>query len=989
MNTFQAPYAPPDETLVPSLIRAVSRSPQISASIDARAKGFIDAIRSGAGRIGGLEDFLRDYGLSTKEGLALMVMAEALLRVPDPETQDALIEDKIGAGDWTELQTRSDTWFVSAATWGLGVSTRIVRPGETPEGIIAATTKRIGAPAVRQGVRQAMRFLGHQFVLGQTIEEALKKGRTAESRGDRHSYDMLGEGARTWEDARRYAGSYAEAIQTIGREAGNKPLPDRPGISVKLSALHPRFEARNRSAVLQELTPVVLELARAAKSFDLNFTVDAEEQNRLELSLEVIGAVFADSSLRDWNGFGLAVQAYAKRALPVIDWVTNLARSLDALMMVRLVKGAYWDAEVKHAQVEGVADYPVFTRKPATDVSFLACAQRLLENRDAVFPQIATHNALTVASVIEMADASDHRTGFEFQRLHGMGEQLYEAVRTQEGLPCRIYAPVGGHQDLLAYLVRRLLENGANSSFVARVGDKSVPVEELLERPASKLASPRHPSIRLPAEIFGQRKNSKGVEFGSRDYLSTLVAGMVAAPILEPVLPTPVDTIPALVEQAHAAFPMWSDRPAAERAKVLRRAADGFEKNRDALMATLAREAGKTLDDGIAEIREAVDFLRYYADEAERLCVVQTLPGPVGEENVYALSGRGIWVTIAPWNFPLAIFLGQTAAALAAGNVVLAKSAPQTPIVGQQAVAILHESGVPKDVLQHVPGAAAVGAALVEHPLVAGVAFTGSTATAKVIERTLAAKDGPIVPFIAETGGINAMIADATALPEQVADDVVTSAFRSAGQRCSACRILYVQDDVADRITKMIEGAAATLRLGDPMDPSTDIGPIIDAQALARLVAHVEKHPPRFQSDKPEGNFMPPTIIELGPDDVLTEEVFGPILHIKRFSAPDLDAVLAEINATGYGLTFGLHSRIDAQIAHITDRIEAGNLYINRNQIGAIVGSQPFGGHGRSGTGPKAGGPLYLTRFLQERVMSTDTTAAGGNASLIAMEDGS
>ncbi len=987
MTHFVAPYAPNDETLVPMLIDQIKRTSDAESRINTRASHYINAIRASAGKIGGLEDFLRDYGLSTKEGLALMVMAEALLRVPDPQTQDDLIEDKIGAGNWTQLKTQPDTWFVTAATWGLGLSTRIVRPGETPDNIIAATTKRIGVPAVRQGVRQAMRFLGHQFVLGQTIQEALKNGQAAEKQGDRHSYDMLGEGARTWDDAHRYGASYAAAIQSIGQSASDAALPNRPGISVKLSALHPRFEARNRDAVLGELVPVVLELAQSAKSYDLNFTIDAEEQDRLELSLDVINAVFADPSLRGWDGFGLAIQAYAKRALPVIDWVVALAQTHNARMMVRLVKGAYWDAEVKHAQLEGVQDYPVFTRKPATDVSYLACAKRMLENRQTLFPQFATHNALTVATIIEMADSTGTRDGFEFQRLHGMGEELYAEVRKADAIACRIYAPVGGHRDLLAYLVRRLLENGANSSFVARIGDKSIPVSELLERPSLKLDEPRHPAIALPAAIFGSRKNSKGIEFGSRQDLNNLVTGMQSSAIAPPVDPFNAAMVDDAMTRAQKVFPAWRDTPVNERADILRKAADGLEDNRDALMATLAQEAGKTIDDGISEIREAVDFLRYYGDEAATLCQSRPLPGPVGEDNIYTVSGRGVWVTIAPWNFPLAIFLGQTAAALATGNCVLAKPAPQTPMIGAQAVAILHAAGVPTDALQLAPGGTDVGQALVNHPLVAGVAFTGSTATAKHIERALAAKDGPIVPLVAETGGINAMIADATALPEQVADDVVTSAFRSAGQRCSACRILYVQDDVADRIMTMIKGAADTLRLGNPSDPATDVGPIIDAASLARLEAHVKSHDIYFQGDRPDGTFMPPTIIELKKDQLLTEEIFGPILHVKRFAAADLDSVIDEINATGFGLTFGVHSRIDARVHDITQRIEAGNLYVNRNQIGAVVGSQPFGGHGRSGTGPKAGGPLYLTRFVQERVVSTDTTAAGGNATLIAIED--
>ena len=995
---FVAPYAPADEALVPDLIELVRRDIDAERRIDRTATRLVEGIRERADRVGGLEDFLRDYGLSTREGLALMTMAEALLRVPDAATQDALIADKIGAGDW-EHAPEADTWFVSAATWGLGLSTRIVRPGETPQGVLSQMTRRIGGPAVRQGVRQAMRYLGHQFVLGQNIDEALKRARTLEAKGYRHSYDMLGEGARNWDDARRYAKSYADAIETIGRAAGNKALPDRPGISVKLSALHPRYEPRNRAAVMEELVPVVLDLARAARSYDLNFTIDAEEQERLELSLDVIGAVFSDPSLRDWQGFGLAIQAYAKRALPVIDWIADLAAAHGARMMVRLVKGAYWDAEVKHAQVEGHHDFPVFTRKSATDVSYLACAARMLEHRPTLYPQFATHNALTVATILEMADATgEGRSGYEFQRLHGMGEDLYAQVSEGSGVdgdgavPARIYAPVGGHRDLLAYLVRRLLENGANSSFVARVGDRRVAVGELLERPARQLedGSPRHSKIARAGALFGARINSKGVEWGSRKALDALAKAMRDAPMPEPVAAMSAEEAARAVERAHAAFPAWRDTPVEARAKALERAAGLLEENRARLMAILAREAGKTIDDGIAELREAVDFLRFYAAEARTLMAPRALPGPAGEENVWTCHGRGAFVTIAPWNFPLAIFLGQTAAALAAGNAVVAKPAPQTPIIGREAVRLLHEAGVPEDALILAPGGTEVGRALVGHSLTAGVAFTGSTATAKAIQRQLAEGNGPIVPLIAETGGINAMIADATALPEQVTDDVVMSAFRSAGQRCSACRILYVQEEVADRMLGMIEGAASALRLGDPMDPATDVGPIIDAEALGRLRAHVEAHRAhvRWQGEAPAGNFMAPTIIELPENVRLEEEVFGPVLHVKRYRADRLDAVIEEINATGYGLTFALHTRIDTMIGRVTRAVEAGNIYVNRNQIGAIVGSQPFGGRGRSGTGPKAGGPLYLQRFVEERVTSTDTTAAGGNASLIAMGDG-
>ncbi|MEM9796338.1 MAG: L-glutamate gamma-semialdehyde dehydrogenase [Pseudomonadota bacterium] len=955
-----------------------------SADATARAARLIDGIRKAQTRIGGLEDFLRDYDLSTREGLALMAMAEALLRVPDTATQDSLIADKIAAGDWAG-HVGSEVWLVAAATRGLDLSHRILKPGDTAPGVLSQLSRRIGAPAVRQGVRQAMRFMGHQFVLGETIDDALARARDAEKAGDLHSYDMLGEGARTWADARRYATSYADAIAAIGRAAGKRPLPHRPGISVKLSALHPRYEPRNRDAVLAELVPIVTDLASAARDHNLNFTVDAEEQERLELSIDVIEAVLADAGLRGWDGFGLAVQAYGKRAIDVIDWAGNAAKRHEQRLMVRLVKGAYWDTEVKHAQVEGHGDYPVFTRKAVTDLNYLACAERMLDLRPHLYPQFATHNALTIAMILDMAGDAE---GFEFQRLHGMGEALRDVLKKETDVPCRIYAPVGGHRDLLAYLVRRLLENGASTSFVAQAGDKDVLVEEVLRIPDDLAEHPRHPRIVSPGAIFGNRKNSNGVEFGSNKGFLTLLGKMNAAPRHDDVLDMQTDDVDAAMARAACAFPAWRDRPVAERGAILRRAADGLEAGKPRILALLAQEAGKTIDDGVAELREAVDFLRYYADEAEALQRPRVLPGPTGESNSWMAQGRGVWITIAPWNFPLAIFLGQTAAALVTGNAVVAKPAPQTPRIAKLAVDALHAAGVPKDVLTLASGGPDLGRALVEHRGVAGVAFTGSTATAKAIQRSLAESDGPIVPLIAETGGINAMIADATALPEQVTDDVITSAFRSAGQRCSACRILYLQEDVADRMLTMIEGAAETLRLGDPMDPATDMGPIIDDDALARLTAHVADHTPRWQGDAPAGCFMPPTIIELDAKQTLTKETFGPVLHVKRFKAAQLDAALDEIAATGYGLTFGLHSRIDATIAHVTARASAGNVYVNRNQIGAIVGSQPFGGRGLSGTGPKAGGPLYLQRFVEERVVSTDTTAAGGNASLIAMEGG-
>ncbi|WP_419906115.1 bifunctional proline dehydrogenase/L-glutamate gamma-semialdehyde dehydrogenase PutA [Hoeflea sp.] len=1023
---FTAPYAADDDALIAEFAAQLQLDERQNAAIDERATRYIKVIRNRSGSIGGVEDFLREYGLSTPEGLAMMVLAEALLRVPDAGTQDKLIEDKLKEGNWSAQEGHGDTWFVAASAWALGLTARVIKPGETPESLMQGLVKRLGLPTVRTATKQAMRFLGHHFVLGETISAALTRAAKSEERGYRHSFDMLGEGARTAADAQRYWQSYADAIDAIGKAAGNTKLPDRMGISVKLSALHPRYHATHRARVLKELVPSVLKLAQRAKAHDLNFTIDAEEADRLELSLEVMGAVFCDPSLEGWDGFGLAVQAYQKRAPQVLDYVEALCRHTGRRMMVRLVKGAYWDTEVKLAQERGLADYPVYTRKAATDVSYLSCARKMLDMRRHIYAQFATHNALTVAMILELA--GDDRSGFEFQRLHGMGESLYDAVSENNvPVPCRIYAPVGGYRDLLAYLVRRLLENGANSSFVAVAGDASVPVSELLERPLDQLGfkdgkSARHSAIPLPLAIYGDRRNSAGIEFGDRVALQTLADGMeeAVAPVkAHPLVPgvmvhrggvevrSPADPgrvvgsiaqaasedIETAMKAARSGFSRWSRRPAAERAAALARAADLLEAERDRFMSLLSLEAGKTLDDGIAEIREAVDFCRYYGIQAEKLFEQpQTMPGPTGEENRYGWRGRGVFACISPWNFPLAIFLGQVTAALAAGNAVIAKPAEQTPLIAFEAVRLLHRAGVPEDVLIYLPGDGETGAALVAHPAIDGVAFTGSTGTARAINRTLAAKDGPIVPLVAETGGLNAMIVDATALPEQVADDVIMSAFRSAGQRCSALRILFLQDDVADRMLEMIEGATRELHLGLPQRADTDVGPIIDEGQRSMLAAHIaemkKSQTVRFAGKTPkEGTFFAPHIVELDRPSALKEEVFGPILHVVRWKAGTLDQVLDDIDASGYGLTLGLHTRIESRVAKVLGRLDTGNIYVNRNTIGAVVGTQPFGGSGLSGTGFKAGGPTFLCRFAQEQVVSINTAAAGGNASLMAIED--
>jgi RHH-type proline utilization regulon transcriptional repressor/proline dehydrogenase/delta 1-pyrroline-5-carboxylate dehydrogenase len=1072
---FDAPYAEDDAAIAGRLLAGARLAPEREGRIDALARDLVGAIRAHRGGLGGVEEVLREYSLSTKEGLALMVLAEALLRVPDAATADRLIEDKLGQGDFAHHETRSDAFLVNASAWALGITARIIQPGETPEGILGQLAKRLGVPAVRAATRQAMRVMGGHFVLGQTIEEALERAHAGAGRLYRYSFDMLGEGARTAEDAARYFESYAAAIAAIGRAAGNALLPDRPGISVKLSALHPRYEAVNRARVMAELVPRVVALAGQARTFDLNFTVDAEEADRLELSLDVIAAALPDPSLAGWDGFGLAVQAYQKRALAVIDWTAGLGESLDRRLMVRLVKGAYWDTEVKRAQERGLPDYPVFTRKAMTDLNYMACAERLLTLRPRVFPQFATHNALTVASIVERAGGVE---GYEFQRLHGMGESLYgRLIEKVPGAACRTYAPVGGHRDLLAYLVRRLLENGANSSFVSVAADPDVPVATLLRRPADivlRAQAARHPRLPLPPDLFGpHRRNSRGVELGHRRSLEELLAEIAgvttsaelsmvttvvpgdarsasgrgprtpaghgspslasaplrlagddsaffgeqvrAAPLVDgstqpgaerPVL-SPIDgavvgrvaeASPAIADAAMDAarrgFRAWNEIPAGARAAALERAADLLEARRGRFIHLLQAEGGKTLDDALSEVREAVDFCRYYASQGRRLFGEgESLPGPTGESNVLRLRGRGAFVAISPWNFPLAIFLGQVAAAVMAGNAVAAKPAEQTPLVAAEAVRLLHEAGVPAGALHLVPGDGAVGARLVQHPATAGVVFTGSTEVARAINRALAAKDGPIVPLIAETGGINAMIVDATALPEQVADDVATSAFRSAGQRCSALRLLCLQEDVADRMIAMIVGAARALNLGDPRAPATHIGPVIDAEAKQRLDAHVArmKREARKVWYAGEGKnaslFVAPHVFELDRPAALAEEVFGPILHVVRYAARDLERVLEAVEGSGYGLTLGVHSRIDATVERIVARLPVGNVYINRNMIGAVVGVQPFGGLGLSGTGPKAGGPHYLLRFSTEQTVTVNTAAAGGNAMLLAMEE--
>ncbi|MGH6943443.1 MAG: bifunctional proline dehydrogenase/L-glutamate gamma-semialdehyde dehydrogenase PutA, partial [Geminicoccaceae bacterium] len=978
----------------------------------------------------GVEAFLHEYRLSTREGIMLMCLAEALLRIPDAETADRLIRDKLSFGDWARHLGRSESSFVNASTWGLMLTGRLVRVDLEPIGDpgtwFGRLAQRLGEPVVRQALLQAMRVLGRHFVLGQTIEQAIRRAREAERAGYRYSYDMLGEAARTEADALRYHAAYRDAIEAIAAAAKGKELMSRPGISIKLSALHPRYEIAKHRRLEDELLPRVLDLLGAAREGNIAVTIDAEEADRLEPSLDLFERLAGAPELAGWHGLGLALQAYQKRAIHVVAWLEEVARRQRRRIPVRLVKGAYWDSEIKRAQEQGVSSYPVFTRKLATDVSYLACARRLLAGGDAFYGQFATHNARSLASIVELAGG---RRDLELQRLHGMGEALYEGLVGADGhaIPCRVYAPVGSHQDLLPYLVRRLLENGANTSFVNRILDESVPIETLVEDPALRLAGidPKpHPRIPLPADLYGPaRRNSCGVDLRDPKVLERLAAGLNRALPSDPearpgiegtaknvrkvfdpadrarlvgkVIEADDATVERAVERALGGFPGWDASPVEARAVCLERAADLYEEHAQELMALCVREGGKTLLDAVAEVREAVDFLRYYAAEARREVPPRVLPGPTGEDNRLTLRGRGAFVAISPWNFPLAIFTGQVAAALAVGNAVLAKPAPQTPLIAARAVALLHEAGVPEDVLILLPGGPPVGARLVADPRIAGVAFTGSTATAWQINRALAAKDRPIAPLIAETGGQNALLVDSSALAEQVVADVLDSSFRSAGQRCSALRVLFLQDDIAPRTIEMLAGAMAELEVGDPGLLATDLGPIIDEAARERLSGHAERmmregrliQRVALDPELSRGCFFAPQAFEIDALERLPGEVFGPILHVIRFAGERLDEVVDAVNATGYGLTFGIHSRIDQTIDRVLARVRAGNVYVNRNIIGAVVGVQPFGGEGLSGTGPKAGGPHYVARFALERTVSVNTAAVGGNAGLLSLDE--
>jgi RHH-type transcriptional regulator, proline utilization regulon repressor / proline dehydrogenase / delta 1-pyrroline-5-carboxylate dehydrogenase len=1026
-----------ENELVPRLVKVSQFSATEEAAISAVAQKLVVAVRAGRRKFGMVDAFMNEYQLSSEEGVVLMCLAEALLRIPDAQTADKLIADKIGSGHWDEHVGQSSSLFVNASTWGLMLTGRVVEmegeAGGDVWGYVKKLVHRSGEPVIRQAMRHAMRIMGRQFVLGRTIKEALQVAAQSEAAGYCHSYDMLGEAAITHGDAQRYFDSYKSALEGISQSVGDKNLSifRKPSLSVKLSALHPRFEPAKEQRLLKELLPKLVDLCQMARTAGIGLTIDAEEAERLDISLELFGRLAEMPELAGWDGLGLAVQAYGRRALPVLKWLKQLGDQTQRRFPLRLVKGAYWDSEVKWAQVSGLDSYPVFTRKSSTDVSYLACARYMIACKDRFYCQFATHNAHTVAAIMVMMQ--DYRD-FEFQRLHGMGEALYNEVVGDDnlGIACRIYAPVGSHEDLLAYLVRRLLENGANTSFVNRLADDAAPMAEIIRNPIERvnsLTSYPHPKIPAPVDLLMPvRQNSAGLALWEASVRLPLVAEIEkalqlptsAGPLVAEEKPTgqgrvicsphnthievghvieaDVAMVSRAVESGAQAQPAWNKAGGEARAQILEIAADLFEQNTARLMALLIREAGKTLDNALGDIREAVDFLRYYAYLARKdFGSPQALTGPTGELNEIRLAGRGVFACISPWNFPLAIFTGQVSAALAAGNSAVAKPAEQTPLVAFEAVKLMHQAGVPEDVLSLLPGRGdVVGAALINHPLISGVAFTGSNQTARAIQISLANREGAILPLIAETGGINAMIIDSSALTEQVVGDVVRSAFDSAGQRCSAARVMFVQEDVADRTFTMLKGAMEELSIGDPFTYATDIGPVIDGEAKKRLNDH-KLHMSRTQKcliDLPlppeteNGFYVSPAAYQIDNLSVLKHEVFGPVLHLIRYKADQLDKVCEAINSSGFGLTLGLHTRVNSTVDYIQARVKVGNLYVNRDQIGAVVGVQPFGGEGLSGTGPKAGGPQYLHRFAVERVVSTNITASGGNAHLMTLETG-
>lgn len=1019
-----------DETVaITALVDAASLSADQLKSVHENAKRLVIETREYKKKQSKIDVLLHQYDLSTEEGIALMCLAEALLRIPDKATMDKFISDKLSTVHWGNHLDRRNPLFVNAATWSLLLTGKVYAPTLSEEKGLYQSLKRVmsrmGASLIRPMILKMMQAIGQQFVMGETIASALKRASKSEATGYRFSYDMLGEAARTSDDAAHYYQAYLTAIEAIGHAAKHGVPLENPGISIKLSALHPRYELAQYHRVMQEVAPKLLALAVLAKQYNIGLTVDAEEADRLDVSLDLFEQVFADSALADWDGFGLAVQAYQKRAPFVIDWLIDLAKKHQKRIMVRLVKGAYWDAEIKWSQVQGLSNYPVYTRKNATDVAYLACAKKLLSEPTCFYPQFGTHNAYSVAAILEMAGD----TPFEFQCLHGMGQSLYNHVVDPKAFnkPCRIYAPVGTHKELLGYLVRRLLENGANSSFVNRLADDQTPIEQMVVDPVARMAglhSKPHPRIPLPKDIYGQWQNSEGIDLSNLHLLKTLKARMEveashlwrAAPIVDGKLhlqgtktsvrsPSDHDRVigevyagdSALVNEALCvashAVSAWGGVPVDARADIFERAANLLQEAMPEFAAVLTREAGKCIPDCLSEIRETIDYCRYYAYRARLDLSADVLPGPTGESNVLTYHPRGVMVCISPWNFPLAIFSGQLIAALVAGNAVIAKPAEQTALVAFKMVQLLHEAGVPTGALQLMLGRGSViGAQLVADERIAGVIFTGSTEVAKRIEQTLANRSGPLGVLIAETGGQNAMIVDSSALPEQVVADVVQSAFNSAGQRCSALRVLFVQEEIAPRLLAMLKGCMQELTVGEPSMLATDIGPVIDINAREMLVAHAALMQQQGKliaeipvSSELNGSFFAPCAFEIPELGILRGEVFGPILHVIRYKESELDRVIESIIKTGYGLTFGIHSRIEAVIRYVIEKMPIGNLYVNRNMIGAVVGVQPFGGEGLSGTGPKAGGPNYLKRLCVERVVSINTVAVGGNARLVSL----
>lgn len=1026
-------YRKSEKDVVENLLANIHLDYAEKAKINETATILVKAVRQERLSNSGLDSFLYQYNLSSEEGIALMCLAEALLRVPDKDTVNKLISDKISPANWQAHLGKSNSAFVNAATWGLILTGKIYDTKQNSSGHLSTVFKKLikrgGEPVIRKAIAHAMKILGKQFVMGRNIQEAINRAKELEKKGYLYSYDMLGEGAKTAEDAEAYFVAYQKAIEALAIAAKSDQVVNNPGISVKLSALFPRYEFSQQHQAIPAVSDKLLRLALQAKAANISLTVDAEEANRLDLSLDILQNVFANAGLNGWEGFGLALQSYQKRAWFVIDWLVSLSQKYHRRWMVRLIKGAYWDSEIKMSQELGLEGYPVFSRKMNTDVSFLSCAQKILKFPKEIYPMFATHNAHSVASILEMAK---DRKDYEFQCLHGMGQALYDQIvgKNNFNRPCRIYAPVGSHEDLLPYLVRRLLENGANTSFVNRIIDESQPIEMIISDPVAQVKSLKsisHPNIPLPINIFGNsRKNSKGIDLTNRKTLAILQSEMhefskktweAAAthriqsqanshPVTNPmdhskvignVFEATEAEIKLAIEKAHAAAFVWDQTPVKIRASYLEKAADLFEQHMTELMTIVVKEAGKSMPDAVSEIREAVDFCRYYALQAKNhFSKPVLLPGPTGEQNQIEYRGRGPIVCISPWNFPLAIFTGQITAALVAGNSVIAKPANQTPLIAAKAVELLHEAGIPKEVLQLLPSQGRmIGEHLLKDHRVKGVVFTGSTETAQIINRILMERGGEIVPLIAETGGQNAMIVDSSALPEQVVTDVLSSAFNSAGQRCSALRVLFVQDDIADKIIKMLKGAMAELVIGDPSLLNTDVGPAIDPAAKKTLEAHIEKMlqngklifrvpvPKQFE----KGSFVTPCAFEIDSIKILDREVFGPVLHVIRYQSSNLDQVINDINNTQYGLTLGIHSRIAETVNYIQQRIRVGNCYVNRNIIGAVVGVQPFGGEGLSGTGPKAGGSQYLYRLTTERTLSINTTAAGGNASLVCLRD--